>query len=205
LIGISFLSSLLLFNFLLLFLWSFFLGWLDLSLGWSFLFLLGWLGWGFGWCFSWSSWLLLFLNNWSWSWIGSLFGSFLFLKIFGEEFFISNVSLLILLPGINSRSLVENLSSNSLLSDKSLDLWCFIESLFGSVLAFLSVVFSSDNVLSNIILFSENESGSNVRCSLWSESSWSLAISESWNLSFTLNQNFKSNDGKIWSTDASSG
>ena len=198
----SFLSLLLSFSFLWFFffswcwslLWFFFLGgWLG-SFLWVFL-LGGWLGW---------SWLLLFFNNWSWGWISSLFGSLLFLKIFGEELFISDVSFLALLPSINSRSLVEDLSSNSLLSNESLDLWWFVESLFSSVFAGSSMVVSGNNVLSNIVLFSKNESSSNVRGSLWSESSWSFLIGKSWDFSFTLDQYFEGNNWKVWATDASS-
>lgn len=92
----------------------------------------------------------------------------------------------------------ENLSSNSFFSNKSLDLWGFVESL----ISFFQ--FSSDNVLSNIVLFSQSEGLSDVIGSFWSESSWSLSISKSSNFLWSFFNDFKSNNCKIWSTDASS-
>merc|ERR1712100_389509 len=83
------------------------------SLSWSGL---GWLlrlGWG---------------SFWFWSWLSGFLGSFLFLKIFGEEFFVSDVSFFGGFPGVNSASLVEDLSSDSLFGDKSLDVRSFVES-----------------------------------------------------------------------------
>jgi hypothetical protein len=40
--------------------------------------------------------------------------------------------------------------------------------------------------------------------SFWTESSWSLTISEAWDFTDTLLENFQENDSKVWSTDASS-
>jgi hypothetical protein len=81
-----------------------------------------------------------------------------------------------------------------------LDLWGLVEGLVSKL------NFSSDDVLSNIILsLSEDESFSNVLGSLWSESSWSVSVGKSSNFTFTLDKDSKGNDGKIWSTDTSSG
>lgn len=92
----------------------------------------------------------------------------------------------------------ENLSSDSFFSNKSLNLGRFVESL----ISFFQ--FSSDNVLSYIVLFSQSESLSDVISSFWSESSWSLSISESSNFLWSFFNYLKSNNSKIWSTDTSS-
>lgn len=115
------------------------------------------------------------------------------------------MSLLRLEPSVSLLLLVDSLSSDSLLSDKSLDLWSFVEDLIFFALNLLGDL-SSDNVLGDIILsLSENESLSDVLGSLWSESSWSVGISESSNFSLTLDEDLEGNDGKIWSADATSG
>ena len=85
-------------------------------------------------------------------------------------------------------SLVDNLSSDSLFGDESLDSWSFVDGLV------TSFDFSSDNVLSNIILLSEHESVSDVVGSLWTKSSWSFGIGESGNFTISLDENFKGND-----------
>ena len=166
---------------------------------WSFSWGIGFLGWsgflgflGGCWSFSWGSWG-------SWSWLSGFLGSFLFLKIFREELLVSDVSFFVWFPGINSVSLVDNLSSNSLLGDESLDVGGFVES-FSILLSNLS----SNNVFSDIVSLSKNESFSNVSGSLWSKSSWSLGVSETFNFTISLLENSKCNDGKVSSTDASS-
>ena len=96
--------------------------------------------------------------------------------------------------------LVDNLSSDSLLGDESLNAWRLVEGLV------TSLDLSSNDVLSDIILsLSENESLSNVSSSLWSESSWSLDVGKSNNVLISLDENLKGDDGKIWTADASSG
>ena len=92
----------------------------------------------------------------------------------------------------------ENLSSDSFFCNKSLNLGGFVESL----ISFFQ--FSSDNVLSYIVLFSQSKSCSDVIGSLWSESSWSLSISESSNFLWSFFNDFKGNNCKIWSADTSS-
>merc|ERR1719231_1263950 len=72
---------------------------------------------------SWLSWGSLDWGGLSWgssSFLFSLIRSFLLLEIFGEEFLISDMSLLRLEPSIFLGFLVDSLSSDSLLSDKSL-------------------------------------------------------------------------------------
>jgi hypothetical protein len=176
---------------------------------------LGGLGfdWGssFGWSsFSWGSFSGLGGFSWSgfdwgsfdwlnWGWFSGFLGSFLLLKIFGEELLVGDVSFFVGFPGINSGSLGENLSSNSLFGDESLDVSGFVESLT----VFLSYL-SSNNVFSDIVGLSENESFSNVSSSLWSESSWSFGIGESFNFTISLLENSECNDREVGSADASS-
>ena len=188
--------------------WSWgFLGW-GSSLSWGGT-LLGWssgLGWG---SLSWSGlgWGSLDWSglNWGSSLLLSLIGGLLLLKVLGEELLISDMSLLRLEPSVLLGSLVDSLSSDSLLGDESLDLWGLVENLIVFALN-LHGDGSSDNVLGDIILsLSEDESLSDVLGSLWSESSWSIGVGESSNLSLTLDEDLKGNDGKIWSADASSG
>jgi hypothetical protein len=171
------------------------LGWSGLSWGslsWS---SLGWGGLGWG-GLSWGSWGL----HWLWSWVGLLGGSLLLLEVLGEELLISDMSLLGLDPGLLLVSLVDELSSDSLLGDESLNAWGLVEGLV------TELDLSSDNVLSNIILgLSENESLSNVVGSLWSKSSWSLDIGKADNVLLSLDENLEGDNGKIWAADASSG
>lgn len=97
-------------------------------------------------------------------------------------------------------SLVDNLSSDSLLGDESLDTWGFEEGLVSDL------DLSSDDVLGNIILsLSEDESLSNVVGSLWSESSWSVNVGKASNVLISLDEHLEGNDGKIWAANASSG
>ena len=115
------------------------------------------------------------------------------------------MSLLRLEPSVLLDSLVNRLSSESLLGDESLDLWSLVEDLVLLALNLLGDG-SSDDVLGNIILsLSEDESLSDVLGSLWSESSWSVGVSESSDLSLTLDEDLEGDDGKIRSADASSG
>jgi hypothetical protein len=110
------------------------------------------------------------------------------------------MSILGFVPSVLEVSLEDGLSSDLLLGDESLDLWGFVESLVSLL------DFSSDDVLGKVILsLSENESLSDVLGSLWSESSWSIGIGKSSDFTFSLNENLKGNNSKIWSTDASSG
>lgn len=115
------------------------------------------------------------------------------------------MSLLRLEPSVLLDSLVDSLSSKSLLGDESLDLWSLVEDLIILALNLLGDG-SSDDVLSNIILsLSEDESLSDVLGSLWSESSWSVGVGKSSDLSLTLDEDLEGDNGKIRSADASSG
>ena len=147
--------------------------------------LLDWGSWGLG------------SNNWLW---GSFLGSgLLLLEVLGEELLISDMSLLGFDPLLLLGLLVDNLSSDSLLGDESLNTWRLVEGLV------TSLDLSSNDVLSDIILsLSEDEGLSNVSSSLWSESSWSLDVGKSSNVLISLDENLKGDDSKIWSTDASS-
>jgi len=163
------------------------------SLGWGGL---GSLSWGGG--LGWGSWGL----GWSWGWLwGSLLGgSLLLLEVLGEELLVGDSGLLGFDPLLLLDSLVDNLSSDSLLGDESLDAWRFVEGLI------TSLDLSSNDVLSDIILsLSQDEGLSDVVGSLWSESSWSLNIGKSSNVLISLDENLKGNNGEIWATDASSG
>ena len=132
---------------------------------------------------------------------GSVFflvGSLLFLEIFREELLVSHRCFSRGLPGVDLSRLVESLTSVSLLSNKSLDLGGFVESLI------TKFNFSTDNVFGNIILLSESESLSNLANSLGTKSSGSLGIGKSGNVSITLLENLECNDTEIRSTDAAS-
>ena len=165
---------------------------------------LGWgsFGWGsfssgFGWgSFGWSSF------DWSnWGWLSGFLGSFLLLEVLGEEFLVRDVGLFVGFPGVDSGVLGDDLSSNSLLGDESLDVGGFVENF---TIRSSGLSWSSDNVLSNIIGLSENESFSNVSGSLWSKSSWSLGIGEAFNFSISLDEDSKGDDRDVGSNDASS-
>lgn len=104
-------------------------------------------------------------------------------------------------PGVDSGVLVDDLSSNSLFGDESLDVGGFVENFTVTLSGFS---WSSNNVLSNIIGLSENESFSNVSSSLWSESSWSFGIGESFNFSISFDKDSEGNDGNVGTNNASS-
>jgi hypothetical protein len=108
------------------------------------------------------------------------------------------VGLLTSLISLLLGSLVDDLSSDSLLSDESLNLGGFVEGLVSSL------DFSADNVLGDIVLLSESEGSSDGVGSLGTESSGSVVVSEAGNLTWSLDENLKSNDGKVGSADATS-
>jgi len=135
-----------------------------------------------------------------------LVGSFLILKELGEELFVSNMSILGGGPVVLLSLGVELLSSESLLSNKSLDLWSSIENFFDLFFSNFDLLLnlSHDNILSDIVLFSKSKSGSNVTSSLRSKSSWSLGIGESSNFTLSLLKNFKEKNSEVWSGNATS-
>jgi len=131
----------------------------------------------------------------------SLLLGLLLLQELGEELLVGNMGLLGCLPVGLLGVLVLNLSSDSLLGDESLNLWGLVE---GLVRSLLLGELSSNNVLGDIVLLSKSEGGSEGVGSLWSESSVSWGIGNSGNLFLSLLEDLKSDDSKIWSTDASS-
>lgn len=124
--------------------------------------------------------------------------SLLLLEVLGEELLVVDVSLSAGLVVLNLVSLVDSLSSESLLSDKSLDLGGLEEGL----VALLD--FSPDNVLPDVVFLLEEESFSNVVGSLGSESSWSGGISESGDFLLSLLDDLEGNDSEVWSANATS-
>ena len=130
---------------------------------------------------------------------GFLLGSsLLLLKILGEDLLVGLSILLADLPSLLLGSLQDGLSSESGGSDESLHVWWLVSGLLANF------DFSSNNILSWVILLSEGEGLSDVADSLWSKSSWSGSISESCYLCVSLNENLECNDSKVWSTDTSS-
>ena len=97
-----------------------------------------------------------------------------------------------------------SLSSDSLLSDQSLNLGALIEGLVSLL------DFSPDDVLSHIINLacffgvSESEHFSDIVSSLGAESSWSLVVSKSLDLLVSLLGDSELDDSQIGTTDASS-
>lgn len=136
------------------------------------------------------------LSFWSFS---GFISCLLLFKVLRENLFVWFSCFSASLPSLFLSLLHNSLSSQSSGSNESLDVWSFVSSLLSNF------DFSSNNEFGWVILLSECENFSDAADSLWSKSSWSFGISESWNFSISLNENLKSNNGKIWSTDATSG
>jgi len=132
------------------------------------------------------------------NWGGVTVSSFSLLDVLWEDLVVLGSLLLGSLESVDLLSLDELLSSESLLGDESLDLWWLVESLVSLL------DFSSDNVLSNIVLLSEGEDLSNVVGSLGAESSWLVTVSNTFDLLIALLDDFELDDGKIWTADAAS-
>merc|ERR1711966_538225 len=96
--------------------------------------------------------------------------------------------------------LVDSLSADSLLGDQSLNLGGLEEGLVSGGVRDLT----SNNVLGDVVLSSEGEGGSDDIGSLGSESSGSLSIRESFDFTFSLDENLEGDDGKVGTADASS-
>ena len=122
----------------------------------------------------------------------------LFLDILREDLVVLGSGFLFLLVSLLLLFLIDSLSSESLLSNESLNFRGLVESLISLF------NFSPHDVLSNIISLSEGEHLSDVVSSLGSKSSWFVTISNSFNLSFSLSCDLEGNDCKIRSADASS-
>merc|ERR1719313_922442 len=101
-----------------------------------------------------------------------LVGSLLLLEELGEELLIGDMSILGSSPSILLSFGIQCLSSESLLGDESLDLWRLVESLLDLLLRVLLLDLllnlSGDNVLSDIVFLSKDESSSDLLGSLGS-------------------------------------
>jgi len=125
--------------------------------------------------------------------------SSLLLSEFFEDLLVVSGGLLGSLPSSLLVGLVDSLSSESSVSDQSLDLG----GLVSDGLAFLFDL-SSDDESSDIIILGQSEKFSDSGGSLGSESLGKLGVSETSNGLFTDLDDSKSDDGKIGSDDASS-
>ena len=139
-----------------------------------------------------------FWGLWSFYFFMLVMCSPFFFNVFRKNLFVFSSLVLGGFVFVQSNFLFQSLSSQSLFSDNSLDSRRFVESL----VTFLD--FSSHDVLSYIILLSQSEDLSNVVSSLWSQLSWLISISDSFNFSFSLLHDLESNHSKVWSTDATS-
>lgn len=115
--------------------------------------------------------------------LGSFLLGSLFLDEVGEKFLVLGLGVFGELVSLELDLFHDLLSADSLVSDESLDLGGFVEGL----VTFLDL--TTDNIFANIIALSETEDLSDGGGSLWSKSSWFLAISDSWNVSITLLDN----------------
>lgn len=120
------------------------------------------------------------------------------LDVLGEDLVVLCLVVLGLLESLGLVSLLEGLSSESLLGDESLDLGGLVESL----VALLD--FSSDYVLSHIVLLSEGEGLSNGGGSLGAESSGLVTVGHTFDFGVSLLGDSEGNDGEIGATDAAS-
>jgi len=125
--------------------------------------------------------------------------SSLLLSVLFEDLVVISNSLLGCLPSSLLAGSVNSLSSESGISDQSLD----SGSLISDGLAFLFNL-SSDNESSDVIILGQSEKFSDLGGSLGSESLGELGISESSDGLFTNLSDGEGNDGKIRADDASS-
>jgi len=89
---------------------------------------------------------------------------------------------------------------HALWGNETLDLWCLGVWLLALT---LWLDFSADNELANIILLVETEETADLGGTLWSETLWLNNIGQSWDITFTLLDDSKSEDGKILCDNAS--
>lgn len=104
--------------------------------------------------------------------------------------------LLLSVPSLDGESM--SLVLESLRGHQSLDLWCLCVCL----LALLGD-FTSDDKLSDIVLFRQVEESSNLGGPLWSETLWLRYVGETWDVGLTLLDNREGEDGEVVSGDAS--
>jgi hypothetical protein len=120
------------------------------------------------------------------------------LDVLGEDLVVLDLVDLGLFVSGELVSLFDSLSSDSLFSDESLDLGGFVESLV------TLLDFSSDYVLSHIVLLSQGEGLSDGRGSLGAESSGLVTIGNTFDFGITLLDDSESNNGEIGTADAAS-
>jgi len=123
----------------------------------------------------------------------------LLLSVFFEDLLVVSLSLSGSFPSGLLVSLVNSLSSESVVSDQSLDLG----GLSSDGLAFLFDL-SSDNKSSNVIILVQSEELSDLGGSLGAESLGDLIVGQTFDIGFTLLGDGESDNGKIGSDDAAS-
>ena len=119
-----------------------------------------------------------------------------FLDVLRKDLVVIGSELLGLLEAINLGSLDELLSSESLLGNESLDLGALVESL----VTLLDL--AADDVLSDIVLLAESEDLADVAGSLGTKSAGLVVGGHTLDVSITLLNDLKGDDGKIGATDA---
>jgi len=123
----------------------------------------------------------------------------LLLSVFFEDLVVVSLGLFGSFPSFLLVSSVDSLSSQSSVSDQSLDLG----GLSSDLLAFLFDL-SSDNESSDIIVFSQSEELSDLGGSLGAESLGLLVVSQTFNIGFTFLDDGDGNNRKIGTDDAAS-
>jgi len=133
--------------------------------------------------------------------VGNFFSVFsgLLLSVFFEDLLVVSLGLSGSFPSGLLVSLVNSLSSESGISDQSLDLG----GLGSDGLAFLFDL-SSDDESSNVVVLGQSEKLSDLGGSLGAESLGQLVVSQTFNIGFTLLDDGDGNDGKIGTDDAAS-
>jgi len=133
--------------------------------------------------------------------VGNFFSVFsnLLLSVFLEDLLVVSLGLSGSFPSGLLVSLVNSLSSESVVSDQSLDLG----GLSSDGLAFLFDL-SSDNKSSNVIILVQSEELSDLGGSLGAESLGDLRVSQTFDIGFTLLGDGESDNGKIGTDDAAS-
>lgn len=124
--------------------------------------------------------------------------SLLLLDVLGENLVVLGSVFSLLLEAFNLASLGENLSSESLLSNESLDLGRLEEGLV------TLLDFTSNNVLSNVVLLSKSEDLSDGGSSLGSKSSGLNVVGNSIDVLLSLLDDSEGDNSKVGAADATS-
>jgi len=137
----------------------------------------------------------------------SLLSSLLFLDILGDKLLVLLLLLFGGLEAVQSLVLDNSLSADPLLSNKSLDLWCFVVGPLLLLTIFVSALlcqFSVVDILAYIILlFVKVEEASDVVSSLLAEFVGPVNIGDLVDVLFSLLNHTECDDCKIRATDAS--